>query len=375
MSILTFLHCGTAFAAYLDGEIFPHDKDVDLAVPFEQIGDRMEEVVEAITILGYKVKQVKAPFAFTRALKVDGDNCHMDIACYFKEGKQRFCPASRQNYALVMPNEMFLPITTVEMYGRRFWMHNPPEEYIKMNYGDDWKTPKQNASSKSLNRVYWFRPGEAYLIRDHSDKHLDDVHQKDGYYAYLSGKPFLDTIMPPIAEGCVGSVLDVGCGQGHLLKYIAGGKKFDQPFLLEGVSVETLLHDRDYHGVDGSKTAITQAKNINPECPEGSPGNLGKSSFSVGRLENYYLYSSDKFDTAVFSGILFSMIKANLYVEFLQKYIKHFRFKRLVISDLQKMDRSSLEREFNLISRKDVEIPSKAIKFNVRNRFVEVYNV
>jgi len=183
-----------------------------------------------------------------------------------------------------------------------------------------------------------------FLSIHDSPDHLRNIYDEN-FYWYLSSKEFHTTFLQPIGEivneknlPC----LDVGCGEGQLCQHV----------------------QTPYHGIDGSSTAIENAKKLFPHA-----------TFEVSRFEDFnsdklHTYTK-KFGTIVFGGVLEVLIKADRRVDFLN-YYKKFNPQWFVVYDLLRLDTSGIDAAFEKVSEQQASVEMDILEVK-KHRKILVY--
>ena len=153
------LVCGSALGAHRDKDFCVGDKDIDLAAKHELLVGKIPEILKELPA-GVRVKTNVAPFKHDRALHLVWDGVRVDIVDFaLQEDKQeRFCANGRRNYCIVHPKRMFDNMGEVELFGRKFLVPSPIEEYLSREYGPSWRVPDP-AACVSKTRVYGYDYG------------------------------------------------------------------------------------------------------------------------------------------------------------------------------------------------------------------------
>lgn len=162
---------------------------------------------------------------------------------------------------------------------------------------------------------------------EQSNDELNDIYRND-YYWYLKSPQFREKFLIPLGKRIMTygtSCIDVGCGEGWLAGYLSCR----------------------YVGFDGSRVAIERAqKEFN--------GNPFKQ-FRVGRIEDpsieWFPQGWYFPDVIVFGGIFSVLITRDSHIDLLRLYEETFQgmAKKFIIYDLQELDTSQIEKEYNLV--------------------------
>ena len=143
---------GTLLAIHRDGRPFPHDKDVDLGLPFEC--DR--DAVAAAFADGFKpMLRAADPNAQVSRLQVMGfvhSDTGIGVDLMFvreQDGVARFELGWPDHLACEMP---CYPLQALHWEGREWHVPSPPQHYLDAIYGPDWQAGRM---SRGFDRR-WF---------------------------------------------------------------------------------------------------------------------------------------------------------------------------------------------------------------------------
>lgn len=130
-----WVSAGTALGLYRDGDFIQGDTDIDIAAKGYEGVDK--DTTEALK--GFELCRTIYHEGKPMQLAFIKDGIILDIYFHWQEDNNFV------NYGesgkTVIPSRIYNPIEIETKYGK-LPFPNPPEEYFKIRYGDDWQTPQ-----------------------------------------------------------------------------------------------------------------------------------------------------------------------------------------------------------------------------------------
>ena len=140
LGVTFLLSSGTCLGAIRDNAFIPWDDDLDLISIMGSDGLTQELVDKAVAVFrdkGYFVYDSGGANRGARAYSMMKDYVRTDWGCYrIIGGSISVYPGTK------IPGTFFTHPKEIAFLGEQFMVPNPPEEYLRLKYGEEWMVPK-----------------------------------------------------------------------------------------------------------------------------------------------------------------------------------------------------------------------------------------
>ena len=138
-NVIFFLRQGTCLGIVRDGKPIPWDDDIDIGSIYGFHGFSEETITSTIPRLrenGFLIRIIRNDY-YTCVTFIK-DSMRIDWGCY-----RVINDAIVMYPAIPIPVRFFVDLKEVTYMGHKYLLPNPPEEYLRAKYGDDWRIPKR----------------------------------------------------------------------------------------------------------------------------------------------------------------------------------------------------------------------------------------
>ena len=139
LGVIFFLRHGTCLGAVRDGELIPWDDDLDIGsiIGMNDLDERsINKAVDRFREAEFRVRVLKTDFHI--GVELSKFEIPIDWTCYRVLGGNIF-----QYPAVKIPIQLYDDLKPITLIGETFLVPNPPEEYLTLKYGPEWRVPKK----------------------------------------------------------------------------------------------------------------------------------------------------------------------------------------------------------------------------------------
>lgn len=154
LEIRYFLQTGILLGAIRQNDFIPWDWDVEISVFADEVEKKLDLLINEIIISGFTIQKY---FRELFRLKVNfvgkypRETTGYTIQAWNHNKKKKIFWRNK----FKVPDELFKEMKEIEFFGKKHLAPYPPENYLKYQYGENWKTPLRS-SDKSIYMTHHY---------------------------------------------------------------------------------------------------------------------------------------------------------------------------------------------------------------------------
>lgn len=138
---------GTLLGAIRDNDFIEHDVDTDIGIELSQL-NKLEVSLSDFDRYGFEIIRVTSDLSMISLLR---ENEYIDIYLFRKVNNDENMSWRCNGY--VVKDDYFSELENIHFLGEQFCAPMNYIKYLEEVYGEDWKTPKQNAHAQPINVI------------------------------------------------------------------------------------------------------------------------------------------------------------------------------------------------------------------------------